>query len=116
MQEQINEALGLAIAIEKQAQARQKALELVAEALNKKGGLNSASLTIAEKYTQAFSNLAKQSNTLIIPAAASDVGAMVSQALTIYKGMGGSASADSTSFQQQHESDQMKGKGDSTKH
>ena len=85
MQEKINEARGAASAIEQQGAARQKAIEMVSEALNKQGGHHAASLVVAEQYVKAFSNLAKNSNTLIVPANANDINSMVTQALTVYK-------------------------------
>uniref|UniRef100_A0A7E4VJP7 PHB domain-containing protein n=1 Tax=Panagrellus redivivus TaxID=6233 RepID=A0A7E4VJP7_PANRE len=84
MQEKINEAKGQASAIELQGEARRKAIDYVAAALNKQGGSNAASLVIAEQYVKAFSGLAKESNTLIVPANANDINSMVTQALTVY--------------------------------
>jgi len=85
MQEKINEARGVATAIEMQGEARRKAIDLVAAALNKQGGHHAASLVVAEQYVKAFGKLAKDSNTLIVPANANDVNSMVTQALTVYK-------------------------------
>uniref|UniRef100_A0AC35FPU3 Band 7 domain-containing protein n=1 Tax=Panagrolaimus sp. PS1159 TaxID=55785 RepID=A0AC35FPU3_9BILA len=85
MQEKINEARGVASAVEMQGQARQRAIEFVSAALNKEGGHHAAGLVVAEQYVQAFSNLANKSNTLIVPANANDVNSMVTQALTVYK-------------------------------
>jgi len=47
--------------------------------------MNAASLNIAELYVNAFQQLAKTNNTLILPANASDVTSMVGQAMTMYK-------------------------------
>lgn len=55
------------------AEARSQGLEKVAKALDKNQGKHAASLMIAENYVHAFGNLAKTSNTLILPANASDV-------------------------------------------
>jgi regulator of protease activity HflC (stomatin/prohibitin superfamily) len=85
MQEKINEARGVASAVEMQGEARQRAIEFVSAALNKEGGHHAAGLVVAEQYVQAFSNLANKSNTLIVPANANDVNSMVTQALTVYK-------------------------------
>jgi regulator of protease activity HflC (stomatin/prohibitin superfamily) len=85
MQEKINEATGFARAIELQAAARRKGLELVAESLVKDGGADAASLAVAEQYMTAFTGLAKESNTIILPANASDANSMVTQAMSIYK-------------------------------
>ena len=47
-------------------------------------GNNAASLAVAEKYVTAFGELAKETNTVVLPANAGDVTGMVTQALTIY--------------------------------
>ncbi|TKR59596.1 hypothetical protein L596_029244 [Steinernema carpocapsae] len=89
MQEKINEAEGQKRSIELKAMARQTALNLVAESLNKQGGQNAASLTVAEQYVSAFQNLAKDTNTIIVPQNVSDVNAMVAQAMTVYSKLSG---------------------------
>lgn len=66
-QEEINKAEGKAKALIAMAQARASGLKVVAEQLSQKPGNQAASLLIAENYVQAFSNLAKTSNTLILP-------------------------------------------------
>ena len=48
-------------------------------------GSAAASLAVAEKYVAAFGNLAKESNTLMLPTNAGDVTSMVTQAMTIYQ-------------------------------
>uniref|UniRef100_A0A0N4Z2K9 PHB domain-containing protein n=1 Tax=Parastrongyloides trichosuri TaxID=131310 RepID=A0A0N4Z2K9_PARTI len=85
MQEAINQAEGNAKAIQLNADAQKKAIEQVAEALKSNGGEEAAALSIAEKYVNAFSNLAKENNTMIVPSNTSDINSMVGQALTIYK-------------------------------
>lgn len=40
---------------------------------------NAASLSVAEKYVEAFSNLAKETNTVILPSSAGDASSMVTQ-------------------------------------
>jgi len=87
MQEQINKAEGEAKAIIAKAKARAEAIQKVAESLNMQSGNDAASLNIAEQYVRAFSQLAKETNTVIIPANAADASSMVAQALTVYKQM-----------------------------
>lgn len=88
MQQLINEAQGQAEAIVLAGQARAKSIELVAKALEEGNGQNAASLAVAEKYVQAFQELARTNNTIILPANAGDVSGMVAQAMTIYKKLG----------------------------
>jgi len=73
-QEQINIATGQAEAILR-----------ICEALGNPEGKNAVSVKIAEQYIDAFGKLAKQSNSIILPANTGDVSSMVAQALTIYK-------------------------------
>ena len=42
-------------------------------------------MTIAEKYVDAFSKLAKETNTVVLPANMSEPSAMVTQALAVYE-------------------------------
>jgi regulator of protease activity HflC (stomatin/prohibitin superfamily) len=58
-------------------------LRAVAEAIGDKGGLEAANLKVARQYIEAFANLAKTSNTLIVPASASDVAGFVATAMTV---------------------------------
>lgn len=82
--ERINVAKGEAEAVILKAESRAKAIERIALALEKDGGANAAGLTVAEQYVGAFGNLAKESNTVVLPANLSDPGSMVSQALAVY--------------------------------
>lgn len=41
--------------------------------------MNAVSMSIAEKYVSAFSNLAKETNTVVLPANPGDVTGMVTQ-------------------------------------
>uniref|UniRef100_A0A3B5LKU9 Band 7 domain-containing protein n=1 Tax=Xiphophorus couchianus TaxID=32473 RepID=A0A3B5LKU9_9TELE len=47
-------------------------------------GNAAASLSVAEQYVSAFSNLAKQTNTVLLPSNTGDITGMVTQAMTIY--------------------------------
>merc|ERR1711971_1339900 len=81
----INEAEGQARAVIVAGEARAKSLQAVAEALGGAQGGQAASLAVAENYVKAFGELAKESNTLLLPANAGDVTSMVTQAMSIYK-------------------------------
>jgi len=81
----INEAEGQARAVIVAGEARAKSLQAVAEALGGAQGGQAASLAVAENYVKAFGELAKESNTLLLPANAGDVTGMVTQAMSIYK-------------------------------
>ncbi|HEU4923707.1 MAG TPA: SPFH domain-containing protein [Burkholderiales bacterium] len=79
----INKAQGDATAIRVIAEATAAGVRAVAEAIGDKGGLEAANLKVAQQYVEAFANLAKSSNTLIIPASAGDVGSFVATAMTV---------------------------------
>ncbi|XP_026217566.1 stomatin-like protein 2, mitochondrial [Anabas testudineus] len=83
--EQINKATGEAQAVLAIAEAKSKAIRLLAEALAEQNGNAAASLSVAEQYVSAFSNLAKESNTVLLPSNTGDVSGMVTQAMTIYR-------------------------------
>lgn len=82
--EQINIATGEANAIVAKAKARAEGIEKVSLALQQQLGERAASLNVAELYVGAFSNLAKTSNTVVLPANVGDAASMVAQALAVY--------------------------------
>jgi regulator of protease activity HflC (stomatin/prohibitin superfamily) len=79
----INKAQGEAQAIELVANANANAVRAVAAAVETPGGMSAANLKVAGQYIEAFSNLAKQGNTLIIPSDLSNVAGLVSSAMTV---------------------------------
>jgi regulator of protease activity HflC (stomatin/prohibitin superfamily) len=84
-QAQINVALGEASAIVAIADATAKAIRQVAQATREPGGMEAVNLKVAERYIDAFNNLAKQNNTLIVPANLGDVAGLISTAMTVIK-------------------------------
>jgi regulator of protease activity HflC (stomatin/prohibitin superfamily) len=82
-QAQINKAAGEAGAIELVANANANAVRAVAAAIQTAGGMDAANLKVAQQYVDAFANLAKTGNTLIIPSNISDVAAVVASAMTV---------------------------------
>lgn len=87
MTEQVNKATGEADAIKIVATATAQSIETIAGAINKNGGKDAVSLKIAEQYVEAFAKLAKDSNTLIIPANSNDASGMIANALTIFNSL-----------------------------
>ncbi|XP_077442508.1 stomatin-like protein 2, mitochondrial [Vanacampus margaritifer] len=83
-QEQINKAAGEAQAVMAKAEAKAKAIRVLSDALAEQNGNAAASLSVAEQYVSAFSNLAKESNTVLLPSNTGDISSMVAQAMTIY--------------------------------
>lgn len=86
--ERINQASGEASAILVKAQAKAEAIRLLSTALAQQNGNMAASLSVAEQYVQAFSQLAKESNTVLLPTNTGDVTSMVAQAMAIFSSLG----------------------------
>ncbi|MCP3688323.1 MAG: paraslipin [Gammaproteobacteria bacterium] len=82
-QQQINEAEGEAQAILAVASATAEGLRQVASSLITEGGDAAMKLRIAESYVQQFGNLAKEGNTLVVPANLSDMTSMIALASNI---------------------------------
>lgn len=89
----INQAQGEAAAILAVAEANAQAIQKIASAIQSQGGMDAVNLKVAEQYVGAFSNLAKQGNTLIVPSNLSDLGTAISSALTIVKSAGAASVA-----------------------
>jgi len=79
----INRAQGEGTALRVVAEATAAAVSAVAEAIGHEGGLQAANLKVAELYIQAFANLAKTGNTLIVPTNLSDVSSVIASAMTV---------------------------------
>ncbi|XP_022722617.1 stomatin-like protein 2, mitochondrial [Durio zibethinus] len=92
--DQVNRAQGEAEAILARAQATAKGIALVSRSLKENGGVEAASLKIAEQYIQAFSNIAKEGTTMLLPSSAANPANMIAQALTMYKSLVSDVSTD----------------------
>jgi regulator of protease activity HflC (stomatin/prohibitin superfamily) len=84
-QQQINEAEGQAAAILTVAEATAQGIRKIAEAIQSPGGYQAVQLRVAEQYINQFGNLAKEGNTLVVPATLSDVSAMIATAMNIIR-------------------------------
>jgi regulator of protease activity HflC (stomatin/prohibitin superfamily) len=80
-QQQINEAEGQAAAIMAVATATAEGIRRVAEAITRPGGYEAVQLRVAEQYIGQFGALAKESNTLVLPANVADIGSMIALAM-----------------------------------
>ncbi|XP_067888824.1 stomatin-like protein 2, mitochondrial [Heterodontus francisci] len=83
-EENINQAAGEANAVIAKAKAKAEAIQMLSKVLGQQCGSQAASLSVAEQYVSAFSNLAKQSNTILLPSNTGDISSMVTQAMGIY--------------------------------
>ncbi|MDO4879509.1 MAG: paraslipin [Neisseria sp.] len=82
----INRAQGEAEALRLVAEANADAIRQIAAALQTPGGNEAVNLKVAEQYVAAFGNLAKESNTLIMPANVAEIGSLVAAGLKIVEG------------------------------
>ena len=83
-QQQINEAEGQAQAILAVATATAEGIRRVAEAIRAEGGMEAVQLRVAEQYVEQFGNLAKSTNSVIVPATVSDLAGMVAAAMKVF--------------------------------
>ena len=81
----INRAEGEAIAIKTVAEATAHAIQKIANAIQSPGGMDAINLKVAEKYVDAFANLAQEGNTLILPSNLADLSGMIATAMSVVK-------------------------------
>ena len=55
------------------------------------GGLQAVNLRVAEQYIAEFGNLAKATNTVILPTNVADVAGLIATAINVVKAQGGAA-------------------------
>jgi regulator of protease activity HflC (stomatin/prohibitin superfamily) len=95
-QQQINVAAGEAEAILAVATATAEGLRRVADAVAAPGGREAMQLRVAESYVAQFGNLARSTNTLVVPANLSDIASMIAMATKVFdqtRAQGGTAPA-----------------------
>ena len=81
----INRAQGQAAAILSIAEASAEALRKTAAAIREPGGSDAVNLKVAEQYVNAFSQLAKTNNSIIVPANMSDISGLIASAMQVVK-------------------------------
>jgi len=84
-QQRINEAEGQAAAILALANATAEGIRQVASAIQSPGGHSAVQLRVAEQYIIQLGNLAKEANTLVVPANLTDVASMLALAMNAIK-------------------------------
>ena len=84
-QQQINNAEGEAAAIIAVADATAQGIRRVAEAIRAEGGLEAVQLRVAERLVEQYGKLAKETNTMILPANFADIGSLISAAMAVVK-------------------------------
>lgn len=84
--ERINQASGEAQAIELRAEATARGIEAVAKAIREgdQDAHSAVSLSVAEKYVDAFSKLAREGTAVVVPGNVGDMGGMIANAMAVY--------------------------------
>jgi regulator of protease activity HflC (stomatin/prohibitin superfamily) len=77
------------------AEATAHGIRKLSEAIDEGKGKDAVSMRLAEQYLDAFGNIAKKGNTIVLPANAGDPAAMVAQATAIYQNLTAGAGAGS---------------------
>lgn len=94
--EQINEAEGKAEEIALLATATAESIRQVAESIQAPGGQEAMNLRVAEQYVKQFGNLAKESNTMILPANLGDLSGTIATLTRVIGSQGPPAPASSS--------------------
>ena len=99
--EQVNMASGEAEAIRLKALATARGIENVAGAIRdgQADAHSAVSLSVADKYVDAFAKLAKEGTAVVVPGNVGDMGGMIAQALAVYGKVSQSQSLGSRSGQ-----------------
>ena len=84
----INNAQGQAQAILAIADATAQALAITGKAISQPGGQEAVNLKVAQQYLESFGNIAKTSNTVVVPANLSDPAAFIAGALKVAQSVG----------------------------
>lgn len=89
MQAAIHQAKGDAAVIRERAKATAEGIELISAAIaSNAGGHQAATLRVAEQWVAAWKEMARKSNTIIVPANAGDASSMIASATSIMKQLG----------------------------
>ena len=84
-QAEINNAQGEAASITAVADATADAIRKIADAIRAPGGEQAVQLKVAEKAVEAYAQLAKTNNTMIVPGNMSEVSALIGTAMALLK-------------------------------
>jgi regulator of protease activity HflC (stomatin/prohibitin superfamily) len=84
--EKINQASGEAEAILLKAQATSRGIDAVASSMasGKENAVSAVSLTVADKYVEAFGKLAKEGTAVVVPGNVGDMSGMIASAMSVF--------------------------------
>lgn len=96
--ENINLAHGEAEAILMKANATAQGIEAVARTIanSREAATSAMSLSVAEKYVDAFANLAKEGTAVVVPGNVGDMAGMIATAMSVYGKVGNAAAGNGT--------------------
>jgi len=95
-QSEINLAQGEAAAITAVAEATAEAIRKIAAAIQSPGGEQAVQLKVAEKAVDAYANLARVNNTMIVPGNMGEVAGLIGTAMALMKKPGAAAGGSGT--------------------
>jgi regulator of protease activity HflC (stomatin/prohibitin superfamily) len=84
-QAEINKAQGEAAAIATVAEATSEAIRKIAAAIQQPGGDQAVQLKVAEKAVEAYAQLARENNTMIVPGHMGEVSGLIATAMALMK-------------------------------
>ena len=85
-QAEINKAQGEAAAITAVAEATAEAIRKIAASIEQPGGAEAVQLKVAEKAIDAYGQLARTNNTMIVPGNMTEVASLIGTAMTVMQG------------------------------
>ncbi len=88
-QAEINRAQGEATAITTLAEANADAIRRIAAAIELPGGSDAVQLKVAERAIEAYGELARTNNTMIVPGNMTEVAGLIATAMAVMKRVGG---------------------------
>jgi regulator of protease activity HflC (stomatin/prohibitin superfamily) len=68
-----------------QAEASRESLAMIDSVLKSKGGVEAAQFLLGSRYIQAYQQLAKKENTIVIPSKPADVAEQIDEAVSLFK-------------------------------
>ena len=84
-QAEVNRAMGEAAAIQAVADATARAIERIGGAIRQPGGMEAVNLQVAEKFVDALRTMARENNTMIVPANLADLSTLVATATSVVR-------------------------------
>uniref|UniRef100_L2FGY7 Stomatin family protein n=1 Tax=Colletotrichum fructicola (strain Nara gc5) TaxID=1213859 RepID=L2FGY7_COLFN len=112
--EQINRASGEAEAILMKAKATAAGIDAIAKSIadGEDAAKGAVSLSVAEKYVDAFAKLAKESTAVVVPGNVGDFGGMIATGLSVYGKVGEAQARTMAKQVVNHESQESEGNED----